>query len=153
MTLKKIQRIEFLLGEIQEILHTMEEDQGEQSPKSQQTPEVSRLSNGIPLAEASSRTDSESQQSSDTDSLAGSSIAAEQDIPDLCVRCFNTWEAHIQSGRYEIPDCEWDEGRGRKKCRYCSSRRSECVKVSRNYKLVPTVNLFPTWTAGPCLYM
>jgi hypothetical protein len=29
MKLTKIQRIEYLLGEIQEILHTMKEDQGE----------------------------------------------------------------------------------------------------------------------------
>ncbi|KAJ5464985.1 uncharacterized protein N7458_000671 [Penicillium daleae] len=129
MKFTKIQRIEFLLEEIQEIVQSMKAEKGDYVPHRHTTPEAIRTSNMIPLSEASSGTYSGAQQSTGTNSQAGSSVIAEKDIRELCVRCFNTWEASIKAGQFDIPDCEWDEGRNLKKCRYCSSRRSECVKI------------------------
>lgn len=138
MTFTKVQRIELLLEEIKQILGTIKEEENDQDTdrRAQDVIEISTT-----VATEASTTDSESDSgsstshSTDTDIQStgddsSSSQCSERDLPDLCVRCFNNWEGYIMSGQYDFPSCQFDQGRGRKKCRYCSSRRSECVKVN-----------------------
>jgi hypothetical protein len=50
---------------------------------------------------------------------------------NICVRCFRLWEKRVQSGG-DIADCVFDSQQPRKKkCEYCSTRRSECIPVSQ----------------------
>ncbi|KAJ5083545.1 hypothetical protein N7456_012972 [Penicillium angulare] len=55
--------------------------------------------------------------------------------PDICVRCFNSWYKLIKGGVFELsPDCDFDEGRKRKKCSYCSGQRAECKKLPESLR-------------------
>lgn len=123
-----MQRIEFLLEEIKGILQTIKDDSSEGSQAEKTPVEVERV---VPETGSNRGTNIAYSTTTDTDSQSGSSSSdsSERDLPDLCVRCFNSWEPLISAGQYDLPNCEFDGGPRRKKCRYCSSRRSECIKV------------------------
>lgn len=144
MKFTNIQRIEFLLEEIQGILQSMKQEKAEEDRHTQRTPDVYQLLSSVPHAEYSSGTNSEDLLSVSTNSRLDGSSADEKEIPELCVRCLNSWEASIKAGQFEVPGCEWEEDRGRKKCRYCSSRRRECVKVrkrKRHSAMIDVLNI------------
>lgn len=48
----------------------------------------------------------------------------------LCIRCFMRWKAFVETGNMEVPPCTFAVSGRRKKCEYCSSRRSACNIVS-----------------------
>lgn len=130
MKFTKVQRIEFLLEEIKEILQTIKDDSSEGSQAEQKPVEAEIV---VPEAGSNRGTNTAYSTTTDTDSQSSSSDSSERDLPDLCVRCLNSWEPLISAGQYDLPNCEFDGGPRRKKCRYCSSRRSECVKVSEQH--------------------
>ncbi|KAJ5920005.1 hypothetical protein N7516_010863 [Penicillium verrucosum] len=125
MKFTKVQRIEFLLDEIKEILHTIDVPNTSASMSVSQTSEPPNTSVSQ-MSEAQIR----SIPTTSTRSTGGSSSSGGKTPAEICVRCFNGWEALINAGSFDLPGCEFEaEGRKRKKCEYCSSRRSECIKV------------------------
>lgn len=53
----------------------------------------------------------------------------------ICMRCFRQWDRKLQNNE-DIPECRFDIGqRKRKKCGYCSERRSDCILVSIKYTI------------------
>jgi hypothetical protein len=144
MKFSKVQRIEFLLEEIREIVRSIDAPSRRQAGRTHSLPtKTSDEENSEIDVEPSAKEDtvssSDLQSKTGSPSKSGSSGSFGADPVEICVRCFNGWETRIKADRYDLPGCKFDEGRGRKKCRYCSSRRSECVKVSAksSFKVKP----------------
>ena len=58
----------------------------------------------------------------------------ESETPRICTRCFGRWRQFVMAQEM-VPDCTFISGHKRKKCEYCSERRSECDPVSLNAKM------------------
>lgn len=81
-----------------------------------------------------------------TPSMSPSPIRSEN--RKLCMRCFRQWDRKLVNDE-AIPECRFGTGqRRRKKCNYCSERRSECILVSPIRSLAETQTVYEQESEG-----